>query len=177
MLRLLGVNTFKIGIGISFSSNNALHFVDFKNQTCCQKLLELTGIAFRVPTVDVSVVDLTARLEKAATYQQIKDAIKEKSEGKLKGILGFTEDDVVSTDFIGDSRKSSSSSSCPALRPPLQSPPAVLQSSIFASRTLLARLFWEMMSRNWFNERRIVLASEREDDLLREFMKRQRIGH
>ncbi|CAL5433252.1 unnamed protein product [Camellia sinensis] len=76
----------------------------FKNQTCCQKLLQLTGMAFRVPTVDVSVVDLTARLEKAATYQQIKDAIKEKSEGKLKGILGFTEDDVVSTDFIGDSR-------------------------------------------------------------------------
>ncbi|GMP96458.1 hypothetical protein CsSME_00045104 [Camellia sinensis var. sinensis] len=66
--------------------------------------LKLTGMAFRVPTVDVLVVDLTARLEKAATYQQIKDAIKEKSEGKLKGILGFTEDDVVSTDFIGDSR-------------------------------------------------------------------------
>ncbi|CAL5409728.1 unnamed protein product [Camellia sinensis] len=76
----------------------------FKNQTCCQKLLQLTGMAFLVPTVDVSVVDLTARLEKVATYQQIKDAIKEKSEGKLKGILGFTEDDVVSTDFIGDSR-------------------------------------------------------------------------
>ncbi|CAL5340355.1 unnamed protein product [Camellia sinensis] len=76
----------------------------FKNQTCCQKLLQLTGMAFRIPTVDVSVVELTARLEKAATYQQIKDAIKEKSEGKLKGILGFTEDDVVSTDFIGDSR-------------------------------------------------------------------------
>ncbi|CAL5327882.1 unnamed protein product [Camellia sinensis] len=62
-----------------------------KNQTC-------------FPTVDVSVVDLTVRLEKAATYQQIKDAIKEKSEGKLKGILGFTKDDVVSTDFIGDNR-------------------------------------------------------------------------
>ncbi|CAL5429964.1 unnamed protein product [Camellia sinensis] len=82
----------------------AAHLKLFKNQTCCQKLLQLTGMAFRVPTVDVSVVDLTARLEKAATYQQIKDAIKEKSEGKLKGILGFTEDDVVSTDFIGDSR-------------------------------------------------------------------------
>ncbi|CAL5433916.1 unnamed protein product [Camellia sinensis] len=82
----------------------AAHLKLFKNQTCCQKLLQLTGMAFRVPTVDVSVVDLIARLEKAATYQQIKDAIKEKSEGKLKGILGFTEDDVVSTDFIGDSR-------------------------------------------------------------------------
>ncbi|XP_059445670.1 glyceraldehyde-3-phosphate dehydrogenase GAPC1, cytosolic-like [Corylus avellana] len=67
---------------------------------------KLTGMSFRVPTVDVSVVDLTVRLEKKATYQEIKDAIKEESEGKLKGILGYTEDDVVSTDFIGDSRSS-----------------------------------------------------------------------
>ncbi|TKY73615.1 Glyceraldehyde-3-phosphate dehydrogenase, cytosolic [Spatholobus suberectus] len=63
-------------------------------------------MAFRVPTVDVSVVDLTVRLEKPATYEQIKSAIKEESEGKLKGILGYTEDDVVSTDFVGDSRSS-----------------------------------------------------------------------
>ncbi|RVW66406.1 Glyceraldehyde-3-phosphate dehydrogenase, cytosolic [Vitis vinifera] len=62
---------------------------------------KLTGMAFRVPTVDVSVVDLTVRLEKAATYEQVKAAIKEESEGKMKGILGYTEDDVVSTDFIG----------------------------------------------------------------------------
>ncbi|KAI8526919.1 hypothetical protein RHMOL_Rhmol12G0036000 [Rhododendron molle] len=67
---------------------------------------KLTGMAFRVPTVDVSVVDLTVRLEKGASYQQIKDAIKEESEGKLKGILGYTEDDVVSTDLIGDGRSS-----------------------------------------------------------------------
>ncbi|XP_068333661.1 glyceraldehyde-3-phosphate dehydrogenase 2, cytosolic [Pyrus communis] len=67
---------------------------------------KLTGMAFRVPTVDVSVVDLTVRLEKPASYDQIKAAIKEESEGKLKGILGYTEDDVVSTDFIGDSRSS-----------------------------------------------------------------------
>ncbi|KZV57693.1 glyceraldehyde-3-phosphate dehydrogenase, cytosolic-like [Dorcoceras hygrometricum] len=67
---------------------------------------KLTGMAFRVPTVDVSVVDLTARLEKAASYDEIKAAIKEESEGKLKGILGYTEDDVVSTDFIGDCRSS-----------------------------------------------------------------------
>ncbi|XP_020525694.1 glyceraldehyde-3-phosphate dehydrogenase, cytosolic [Amborella trichopoda] len=67
---------------------------------------KLTGMAFRVPTVDVSVVDLTVRLEKAATYEQIKAAIKEESEGKLKRILGYTEDDVVSTDFVGDSRSS-----------------------------------------------------------------------
>ncbi|KAJ8431185.1 hypothetical protein Cgig2_010217 [Carnegiea gigantea] len=67
---------------------------------------KLTGMAFRVPTVDVSVVDLTVRLEKAASYDQIKAAIKEESEGTLKGILGYTEDDVVSTDFIGDNRSS-----------------------------------------------------------------------
>ncbi|CAL5428505.1 unnamed protein product [Camellia sinensis] len=65
---------------------------------------KLTGMAFRVPTVDISVVDLTVRLEKEASYQQIKDAIKEESGGKLKGIMGYTEDDVVSTDFVGDSR-------------------------------------------------------------------------
>uniref|UniRef100_A0A7C9DL59 Glyceraldehyde-3-phosphate dehydrogenase n=11 Tax=Mesangiospermae TaxID=1437183 RepID=A0A7C9DL59_OPUST len=67
---------------------------------------KLTGMAFRVPTVDVSVVDLTVRLEKAASYDEIKAAIKEESEGKLKGILGYTEDDVVSSDFIGDNRSS-----------------------------------------------------------------------
>ncbi|KAG5520693.1 hypothetical protein RHGRI_033320 [Rhododendron griersonianum] len=67
---------------------------------------KLTGMAFRVLTVNVSVVDLTVRLEKGASYQQIKDVIKEESEGKLKGILGYTEDDVVSTDLIGDSRSS-----------------------------------------------------------------------
>nr|GEZ25992.1 glyceraldehyde-3-phosphate dehydrogenase [Tanacetum cinerariifolium] len=60
-------------------------------------------MSFRVPTVDVSVVDLTVRLEKKATYEQIKAAIKEESEGKLKGILGYTEDDLVSSDFVGDS--------------------------------------------------------------------------
>ncbi|CAJ1947557.1 unnamed protein product [Sphenostylis stenocarpa] len=67
---------------------------------------KLTGMSFRVPTVDVSVVDLTVRLEKGATYDEIKAAIKEASEGSLKGILGYTEDDVVSTDFIGDNRSS-----------------------------------------------------------------------
>ncbi|KAL8475304.1 hypothetical protein ACS0TY_028108 [Phlomoides rotata] len=67
---------------------------------------KLTGMAFRVPTIDVSVVDLTARLEKAATYDEIKAAIKEESETKMKGILGYTEEEVVSTDFTGDSRSS-----------------------------------------------------------------------
>ncbi|CAA7404870.1 unnamed protein product [Spirodela intermedia] len=67
---------------------------------------KLTGMAFRVPTADVSVLDLTVRLEKAATYDQIKAAIKEESEGKLKGILGYVDEDLVSTDFIGDRRSS-----------------------------------------------------------------------
>jgi glyceraldehyde 3-phosphate dehydrogenase len=63
-------------------------------------------MAFRVPTADVSVVDLTVRLEKAATYEEIKKAMKDASEGELKGILGYTEDEVVSTDFLGDARTS-----------------------------------------------------------------------
>ncbi|KAF6148852.1 hypothetical protein GIB67_014223 [Kingdonia uniflora] len=63
---------------------------------------KLTGMSFRVPTIDVSVVDLTVKLEKKATYDQIKAAIKEEAEGKLTRILGYTEDDVVSTDFVGD---------------------------------------------------------------------------
>ncbi|KAF7838204.1 glyceraldehyde-3-phosphate dehydrogenase 2, cytosolic-like [Senna tora] len=67
---------------------------------------KLTGMAFRVPTVDVSVVDLTVKLAKKASYDQIKAAIKEESEGNLKGILGYTEDDVVSADFVGDTRSS-----------------------------------------------------------------------
>ena len=67
---------------------------------------KLTGMSFRVPVADVSVVDLTVRLEKAATYEEIKKAMKEASEGELKGILGYTEDDVVSSDFLGDARTS-----------------------------------------------------------------------
>lgn len=66
----------------------------------------LTGMAFRVPTLNVSVVDLTCRLEKPATYEDIKKAMKEASEGELKGILGYTEEAVVSSDFIGDARTS-----------------------------------------------------------------------
>ncbi len=67
---------------------------------------KLTGMSFRVPVADVSVVDLTVRLEKPASYDQIKTAMKEASEGELKGILGYTEDDVVSQDFLGDDRTS-----------------------------------------------------------------------
>ncbi|KAL2865026.1 glyceraldehyde 3-phosphate dehydrogenase GpdA [Aspergillus lucknowensis] len=67
---------------------------------------KLTGMSMRVPTSNVSVVDLTARLEKATTYDQIKETIKKASEGELKGILGYTEDDVVSSDLNGDSRSS-----------------------------------------------------------------------
>ena len=67
---------------------------------------KLTGMAFRVPTIDVSVVDLTVRLEKTATYEEICNAVKKASENEMKGILGYTEDMVVSTDFTGDPRTS-----------------------------------------------------------------------
>jgi len=62
---------------------------------------KLAGMAFRVPTVDVSVVDLTVRTERAVTYQELCATIKSASEGNLKGIIGYTEDQVVSSDFIG----------------------------------------------------------------------------
>lgn len=67
---------------------------------------KLTGMAFRVPTSDVSVVDLTVELEKPATYEEICAEMKAQSEGALKGILGYTEDKVVATDFRGDARTS-----------------------------------------------------------------------
>ncbi|XP_042415687.1 glyceraldehyde-3-phosphate dehydrogenase GAPCP2, chloroplastic-like [Zingiber officinale] len=66
----------------------------------------LTGMAFRVPTPNVSVVDLTCWLQKSASYEDVKAAIKYASEGPLKGILGYTDEDVVSNDFVGDSRSS-----------------------------------------------------------------------
>ncbi|MCE5205909.1 MAG: type I glyceraldehyde-3-phosphate dehydrogenase [Porphyromonadaceae bacterium] len=67
---------------------------------------KLTGMSLRVPTLDVSVVDLTVRLAKETTYAEICAAMKEASEGELKGILGYTNEDVVSSDFIGDARTS-----------------------------------------------------------------------
>lgn len=67
---------------------------------------KLTGMSFRVPTADVSVVDLTVRLEKATSYEEICAAMKAASEGELKGILGYTEDAVVSQDFVGEKRTS-----------------------------------------------------------------------
>ncbi|WPV00566.1 type I glyceraldehyde-3-phosphate dehydrogenase [Mucilaginibacter sp. cycad4] len=67
---------------------------------------KLTGMSLRVPVADVSVVDLTVRLKKGASYEAIKAAMKAASEGELKGILGYTEDEVVSEDFKGDARTS-----------------------------------------------------------------------
>ena len=67
---------------------------------------KLTGMSMRVPTSDVSVVDLTVELKKAATYEEICAAMKEASEGELKGVLGYTEEKVVSTDFRGEARTS-----------------------------------------------------------------------
>ncbi len=67
---------------------------------------KLTGMAFRVPTLDVSVVDLTCRLKKSCTYDEICNAVKESSQNEMKGILGYTEDAVVSSDFYTDDRTS-----------------------------------------------------------------------
>ena len=67
---------------------------------------KLTGMAFRVPTADVSVVDLTVRLEKETSYEEVKKAFKAASEGELSGVLGYTEEALVSQDFIGDARTS-----------------------------------------------------------------------
>ena len=67
---------------------------------------KLTGMAFRVPTLDVSVVDLTVNLAKPATYAEICEAMKAASEGELAGVLGYTNEDVVSSDFLGDARTS-----------------------------------------------------------------------
>ncbi len=67
---------------------------------------KLTGMSFRVPTADVSVVDLTVKLDKPTSYEEICAAIKAASEGELKGILGYTEDAVVSQDFVSDARTS-----------------------------------------------------------------------
>ena len=67
---------------------------------------KLTGMSFRVPTPDVSVVDLTFKTAKATSYAEIKAAMKAASEGDLKGILGYTEEEVVSSDFLGDARSS-----------------------------------------------------------------------
>jgi len=67
---------------------------------------KLTGMAFRVPTADVSVVDLTVRVKKDTSLGEIKKAFKAASEGELKGVLGYTEDSVVSQDFVGEPRTS-----------------------------------------------------------------------
>merc|ERR1739845_310 len=67
---------------------------------------KLTGMAFRVPTPDVSVVDLTVRIQKEASYEEICKVLKEAAHGSMKGFLGYTDEDLVSTDFVGDSRSS-----------------------------------------------------------------------
>ena len=67
---------------------------------------KLTGMSFRVPTVDVSVVDLTVKLAKETSYEEIMKVLKSASENEMKGVLGFTEDDVVSQDFVSDTRTS-----------------------------------------------------------------------
>ncbi|KAF8931538.1 Glyceraldehyde-3-phosphate dehydrogenase 2 [Dissophora ornata] len=93
--------------GITEALMTTVHATTATQKTVIPELNgKLTGMAFRVPTPDVSVVDLTARLAKPATYEQIKAAIKKASEGEMKGIMGYTEDEVVSTDFLGDTHSS-----------------------------------------------------------------------
>ncbi|KAG2470083.1 G3P dehydrogenase, partial [Polypterus senegalus] len=95
---------------ISAPSADAPMFVVGVNHEKYDKSLKvvskLTGMAFRVPTPNVSVVDLTCRLEKPAKYDDIKKVVKAAAEGPMKGILGYTEEQVVSTDFNGDSHSS-----------------------------------------------------------------------
>merc|ERR1712188_337597 len=67
---------------------------------------KLTGMAFRVPTPDVSVVDLTVNLKKATTYEEVMSKLKEASETSMRGVLGYTDDQVVSSDFLGDKHSS-----------------------------------------------------------------------
>merc|ERR1712086_318818 len=67
---------------------------------------KLTGMSFRVPTADVSVVDLTCKLEKGASHGDVKEAIKAAADGPMKGVLGYTEENVVSSDFIGSTYSS-----------------------------------------------------------------------
>merc|ERR1712029_1025272 len=67
---------------------------------------KLTGMAFRVPTIDVSVVDLTCRLAKETTYEEICDEIKKRAEGDMKGFLGYSDEPLVSTDYEGEIRSS-----------------------------------------------------------------------
>lgn len=79
---------------------------------------KLTGMAFRVPTPDVSVVDLTCRTERPAPMDAIKKVVKEAAEGKMKGILAYTEEQVVSTDFVTDDHSSIfDAGACIALNP------------------------------------------------------------
>jgi glyceraldehyde 3-phosphate dehydrogenase len=92
-----------VGINIIPSSTGAAKAVGKVIPSLAGKL---TGMSFRVPTANVSVVDLTVQLEKGAKYDDIKAVIKNASEGDLNGILGYTEEPVVSSDFISDSRSS-----------------------------------------------------------------------
>ena len=96
MGRATGVNIIPTTTGAAVASTKVLPELKGK----------ITGMAFRVPTTNVSVVDLTCKLEKATNYEEIKKAMKAASEGELKGILGYTEEEVVSSDFMTDPRTS-----------------------------------------------------------------------
>jgi len=98
----------KMSVGTILTSINA---EDAKVHVAVGKVIpalngKLTGMSFRVPTIDVSVVDLTVKVAKETSYEEIMTVLKKASENEMKGILGYTEDDVVSQDFISDTRTS-----------------------------------------------------------------------
>jgi len=95
-------------IGVAKANYTGLRICKIRFSVCLFSRLngKLTGMSMRVPTLDVSVVDLTVNLAKPAKYEEICAAMKEAAEGELKGILGYTEDAVVSSDFLGDARTS-----------------------------------------------------------------------
>jgi glyceraldehyde 3-phosphate dehydrogenase len=91
------------------SLNGKLTQVSFRTRKSSRTyylFLYISGLSFRVPTLDVSVVDLVVRIEKSATYQEIKDVFKKASEGEYKGIVEYTEDNLVSADFVGHTASS-----------------------------------------------------------------------
>ena len=97
--------------GITDGLMTTVHSTTATQKTAVGKVIpelngKLTGMSMRVPTLDVSVVDLTVNLAKPATYEEICNAMKEASEGELKGVLGYTDEAVVSSDFLGDTRTS-----------------------------------------------------------------------
>lgn len=119
---------------------------------------KLTGMAFRVPTVDVSVVDLTVKLNTETTYDEIKAAMKEASEGAMAGILGYTEDGVVSTDFVGDARSSIFDATAGIMLNPtfVKVVSWVRAAYVFAGCSVISHWFYLQYDNEWGYSNRLV---------------------